>query len=149
MNPGSDKLSLYLHVTNSDTYIYLKTQAKRWLMAFTLLVSFFALSGYVSYSLPNNNRVSDTEVLAVRSSVLKGGISYKRATLLFYKHQSPCFLINKHFTRGVLLYNKQTITKSQHLKLLFLFTKHVVSYPIDHLHYTAEQSDDIASLQIG
>ncbi|MDN5284794.1 MAG: hypothetical protein JWR38_1068 [Mucilaginibacter sp.] len=154
--PQDDKLhyksctnSLYLHVANSDLHTYLKTRAKRCLLAFTFLVSFFALSGYVSHSLPNNNRVSDTEVSAVRPSVLKGGISYKRASLLFYKSRPSGFLINKNFTRGVLLFNKLTITKNRHLKLLFLFTKHAVSYPIDHLHYTADQDRDITSFQIG
>ena len=118
-------------------------------MTLTFLLSFFAFSGYVSYSLPNNNRVNDTEVLVLKSSILKGGISYKRASLLFYKDQPSCFLNNKNFAQRVLLHNKLAITQNQHLKLLFLFTKHTISYPIDHLYYTADQDDDVTSFQIG
>jgi hypothetical protein len=136
-------------VANSEILIYLKTQAKRWLLTSTLLISFFALSGYVSNKLPNNSRAPYSEVLADKSFILKSGISYKRAALFFYKNASSCFIIKENFDLGISLYNKLEIGRHQHLKQLFLFTKCRVNYPISHLYYTADQGRDITPFQIG
>jgi hypothetical protein len=136
-------------VANSEILIYLKIQAKRWLLMSTLLVSFFALSGYVSNNLPNNNRAPYTEVLADKSFILKSGISYKRAALFFYKNAPSYVIIRGNFDPGISLYNKLEIGRYQHLKQLFLFTKRTVNYPINHLYYTADQGRDITSFQIG
>ena len=136
-------------MANSEILIYLKTQAKRWLLTSTLLISFFALSGYVSNNLPNNNRAPDTEVLADKSFTLKSGISYKRAALFFYKNAPSCFIIRENFDLGISFYNKLEIGRYQYLKQLFLSTKRTVNYPINHLYYTADQGRDITSLQIG
>ena len=136
-------------MANSETFIYLKTHTKRWLLTCTLLVSFFAFSGYVSNNLPNNNRAPDTEVLADKSFILKSGISYKRAALFFYKNAPSCFIIRKDFDPGLAFYNKLEIGRYQHLKQLFLFTKSKVNYPINHQYYAADQGRDITSFQIG
>jgi hypothetical protein len=136
-------------VANSEILIYLKTQAKKWLLTSTLFISFFAFSGYVSNNLPNNNRAPDTEVLADKSFILKSGISYKRAALFFYKNTLSCFIIRENFDLGISHYNKREIDRYQHLKQLFLFTKRTVNYPINHLYYTADQGPDITPFQIG
>lgn len=136
-------------MANSEILIYLKTQAKRWLLTSTLLVGFFAVSGYVSNNLPTSNRAPDTEVLADKSFILKSGISYKRAALFFYKNAPYCFILRGNFDQGISIYNKLEIGRYQHLKQLFLFTKRMVNYPINHLYYTADQGRDITSFQIG
>jgi hypothetical protein len=126
-------------VANSEILIYLKTRAKRWLLTSTLLISFFALSGYVSHSLPNNNRATDTEVLTAKPFILKSGISYKRAALFFYKNEPYSFIDRKDPDLRILLYNKLEIGRYQHLKQLLVSTKCTLNYPISHLYYTADQ----------
>jgi hypothetical protein len=149
MNPGSDKKSLYLHVANSYTYIYLKTQTRKWLMTFTLLLSFFAISGYVNTTTPNINRIVNTEVLTARLNTLNYSISYKRASTLLFKNKSSGFILREHFDQDVLLHNKLAAGRYKYLKQLFSFTKSTINYPILHQYYTADQHKAVSSFQIG
>jgi hypothetical protein len=96
----------------------LKKQARQGLLAFSLLVSFFAISGYVSSNLPNNI-ATNTEVLAANSVALKHGISYKRAFCSFFRIRLFNIKLSDNHNPRILLYNKLTISRYHHLAQLF------------------------------
>jgi hypothetical protein len=96
----------------------LKKQARQGLLAFSLLISFFAVSGYVSSNLPSST-TTNTEVLAANSVVLKHGISYKRAFCSFYRIRLSNVKLNDNYSQRVLLHNKLTISRYHHLAQLF------------------------------
>jgi hypothetical protein len=129
-------------------YNYLHNQAKKWLLTFTFVISFFAVSGYVNNG-PSSGHITPTGWYSIKSFTLKGGISYKRAATLFYERNLPCYKTGNDFNLKVLLDNRLAINRYHHLKQLFLFTKHSVNYPISHLYYTADQNGDATSFQIG
>ena len=127
----------------------IKASFKKYLLAFTFLLGFFALSGYVSHNIPGSNRISGTELFTDKSFVLKGGISYKRAALAFYTNTSSYAASKKHTGHRIIIYNDLTLIRYQYLMHLFLSTKHYFAYPIDHLYHRTDQHDDAASSQIG
>ena len=127
----------------------IKASFKKYLLAFTFLLGFFALSGYVSHSSTSGNRISDTELFTDKNFVFKGGISYKRVALAFYNN-TPSYTANrKYTTQRVYADNKLTLIRHRYLNQVFLSTKHYFTYTIDHLYHAADQYDNTASLQIG
>ncbi|MEZ2339374.1 hypothetical protein AB6735_27265 [Mucilaginibacter sp. RCC_168] len=127
----------------------IKTSFKKYLLAFSFLLSFFALSGYVSHSTPGSNRVSGTELFTDKNFVLKGGISYKRVALAFYTNTSSYTANGEYTGQRIIIYNRLTLTHYQYLKHLFLSFKHYTTYPIDHLYHTADLHDGVTSFKIG
>ncbi|SDP33642.1 hypothetical protein SAMN05428975_1197 [Mucilaginibacter sp. OK268] len=127
----------------------IKASFKKYLLAFTFLLGFFALSGYVSHSSTSGNRVSDTELFTDKSFVSKGGISYKRAALAFYTNTSSYAASKKYTGHRIIIYNDLTLIRYQYLVHLFLSTKHYFAYPIDHLYHRADQYNNTTFSQIG
>jgi hypothetical protein len=105
----------------------LKKQARQGLLAFSLLISFFAISGYVSSNL-SNCTTTNTEVLAANSVVLKHGISYKRAFCSFYRIRLFNIKLSDTYNQQVLLHNKLTISRYHHLAQLFSGYKSALDY---------------------
>jgi hypothetical protein len=132
-------------VANKD----IKASFKKYLLAFSFLISFFMLSGYVSHSAPGGNRVSGTELFTDKSFVLKGGISYKRAALTSHVDALSYAAYRKHTDQGINIDNKLALTRYRYLSRLFLSAKHHFAYSIDHLYHTADQYDDTTSSRIG
>jgi hypothetical protein len=131
----------------SDIYIGSKKQTKRWLLTFTFILSFFAISGYVSNSLLNA-KVPNTEAFSVSSYVFKNSIGYKRASLFFYKTKPGHYKIGKNFDKAVLHYNRLVSTQNQNLKQLFLFTKLSLAYQAKTLYYATDKYQDTPLFQI-
>jgi len=127
----------------------IKASFKKHLLAFTFLLGFFALSGYVSHNIPGSNRVSGTELFTDKNFVLKGGISYKRAALAFYTNTSSYTVHTEYAGQRIIIYNDLTLTRYRYLKHLFSSTKHYFAYPIDHLYHRADQYDNTTSSKIG
>ena len=127
----------------------IKASFKKYLLAFTFLLGFFALSGYVSHNIPGNNRVSGTELFTDKNFVFKGGISYKRAALAFYTNTSSYTANRKNVTQRANTDSRLTLIRYLYLKYLFLSTKHYFAYPIDHLYHTADQYNNTTFPQIG
>jgi len=136
---------LYLRVFNSN----IKASFKKYLLAFGFLVSFFALSGYVSQSIPGNNRVWGTELFSDKNFVAKGGISYKRAALAFYTNIPLSVANRKYATQRIYADTGLILTRHRYLKQLFLSTKHYFTYHIDHLYRAADQHNHTTLFQIG
>ncbi|WP_295719378.1 hypothetical protein [Mucilaginibacter sp.] len=105
----------------------LKKQARQSLLAFSLLISFFAVSGYVSSNLPSST-TTNTEVLAANSVALKHGISYKRAFCSFYRIRLLNIQLSNNYYQRVLLHNKLTISRYHHLAQLFSAYKSAPDY---------------------
>ena len=122
---------------------------KKYLLAVSLLLSFLALSGYVSQSIPGGNRISTTELLADKNFILKGGISYKRAALAFRSNALSYSSNAKYVIQRIYTDNKLTLIRYRHLNQLFSSAKYYFTYTIDHLYHTADQRSTILSLLIG
>lgn len=127
--------------------IHIKTLLKRQLLALTFVLGFFAFSGYFVNNRCNDSRVN-TELLAAKSFSLKKGISYKRAALLIYKNAAGYFNISKNCQLGVCLYHTLIINRYQHLKQLYLFTKHSISYLVNSLFYNSDKYYSPSSFMI-
>ncbi|MGN8068989.1 hypothetical protein [Mucilaginibacter sp. SG564] len=120
-------------------YSNIQTTFKKYLLAFSLLLSFFALSGHVSQSIPGGNRVSTTELFANKSFILKGGISYKRAALAFRSNALPYFAKSSYTIQSIFTDNKLAVIRYRHLSQIFSSAKYYFTYTIDHLYRTADQ----------
>ena len=127
----------------------IKASFKKYLLAFTFLLGFFALSGYVSHSSTNGNRISGTELFTDKNFFSKGGISYKRAALAFYTNTSSYTASRKNVIQRVNTDNRLILIRYRYLKYLFLSTKHYFAYPIDHLYHRADQYNNTTFSQIG
>jgi hypothetical protein len=127
----------------------IKASYKKYLLAFGFLVSFFALSGYVSHSIPGSNRASITEQFTDKIFVLKGGISYKR-TVLALRSGALSYAANRQYAiQRIYTDNKLAIIRYQHLSQAFSSTKYYFAYTIDHLYHTADQHNYTSSFRIG
>jgi len=127
----------------------IKASFKKYLLAFTFLLGFFALSGYVSHNISGSNRISGTELFTDKYFVLKGGINYKIVALAFYNN-TPLHTANrKNVTQRANTESKLTLIRYRYLKYLFSSTKHYFAYPIDHLYHTADQYNNTTFSQIG
>ncbi|WP_090649934.1 hypothetical protein [Mucilaginibacter sp. OK283] len=86
---------------NHEILISIKNKARHGLLAFTLLLSFFAISGYI-----NNNRLAtgpvNNEALAVRETAGRMGITYKRAALAFCSRTAVHLTVKKNRPPGFL-----------------------------------------------
>jgi hypothetical protein len=119
---------LYLHMVMGVVHTYYKIPLKKWLLAFTFIISFFALSGYVKGYSPNGKSTPETTVLTNKSTALKSGISYKRVALALYKPQ-PSFLVKtKHFNQNNRTYLNLIASKYAHLKWVYLSIKSNINY---------------------
>ena len=125
-------------MASSNTITYLKEAVKKGFLTVTFLVSFFVLSGYVNNSGPNT-QAAYTELYNSSHFTLKSGISYKRATLSFYKGKPSRFALKTNFNWGISVYNKLAFQRYQHLKGIFLFTKRFVTYQVWNLSDNTDQ----------
>jgi hypothetical protein len=119
----------------------IKSKVRHGLLALTLLVSFFSISGYINSNRPIA-KATDTEVLAVKPFALKNGIGYKRASVAFYRAAFVPLDHKQSFGPRILLYDNLVAHKYRHLRLLFLNHKSAAnfqiipptSYPADQDH---------------
>ena len=124
---------------NSEIVINLKGNISKYLLAFILLLGFFAIQGHANSSQVNNSS-TDTEVPAKKQSVLKNSISYKRASLASCKNAIIYFIPRENFEQHILLHNKIIINKFEHLKQLFLAYKSDADYLFITPIYAADQN---------
>jgi len=124
----------------------IKASFKKYLLAFGFLVSFFALSGYISHSITGSNRASITEQFTDKIFVLKGGISYKRAALVL---RTVSYSANRQYVIQSVNSKKLTLIRYLYLKALFLSSRHYFTYTIDHLYHTADQHSNTPFFRIG
>ena len=123
---------------NRQVVINLKSNISKYLLAFILLLGFFAIQGHANGSQVNNSS-TDTEVPAKKQSVLKNCISYKRASLAFCKNVIIYFIPRENFEQLILLYNKVIINRFEHLKQLFPSYKSDANYLFIPPIYVADQ----------
>jgi hypothetical protein len=110
--------SLYLPMLNGEKFRHIRIRVKQCILALTLLISFFATSGYVS----NRGKmigVVNTEVLTTPPSILKNGIGFKRALIALDKRESYCFTPKESPVLGLLLFANIATSHYIHLNLLF------------------------------
>jgi hypothetical protein len=114
-----------------------QTSVQRCMLTFTLLISFFALSGYVNNSIPIT-RTLNTETLTAKPSIPKNVLSFQRASIAFYSIAFTCFIPQDNFQQSVILHGKFALTNYRHLIQLFLsykskFVFHFIapSYPTE------------------
>ncbi|QEC79613.1 hypothetical protein [Mucilaginibacter ginsenosidivorax] len=124
---------------NHEILISIKNKARHGLLAFTLLLSFFAISGYI-----NNNRSAtrpvNSETLAVREPAGRRGISYKRASLAFCGRTAVHYLTVKESTANrISVYNKVVAIKYLHVKYLSLVHKSITNFQFIRLLYPVDQ----------
>ena len=120
------KHNVYLYIMPlHKANIYSYTQPKRWWLALTLFLSFFALSGYVSNT-PQNSIATPTEQVVLSNGHLKNAISYKRAQSLFYNKScvNPAFRTDNN--TAVFIYNKIVNTQYLRLKQLALLKPRLI-----------------------
>ncbi|MDB5000131.1 MAG: hypothetical protein JWR76_1208 [Mucilaginibacter sp.] len=123
-----------LHKTN----IYLNAQPKRWWLALTLFLSFFALSGYISNA-QQNSSYALTEQIVLPNETLKKAISYKKAQSLFYNKYYVNPLFRSDNNTAVFLYSKIVNTQYLHLKQLALLKPRLIIPLNTILHFSASE----------
>jgi hypothetical protein len=123
---------------NREILISIKNKARHGLLAFTLLLSFFAISGYVS-----NNRSAtgpvNSEAPAVRDVAGRRGISYKRASLAFCSRTAVHLAVEDNPAGRIYVYNKIIARRYVHLKHLFLVHKSITNFQFSPLLYPVDQ----------
>ncbi|GAA3958308.1 hypothetical protein [Mucilaginibacter dorajii] len=121
--------SLYLPMLNGEKFRHIRIRVKQYILALTLLISFFATSGYVS----NGGKmigVANTEVLTTPPSILKNGVSFKRALLALDKRGSYCFTPKQSPVFGLLLSANIATSHYIHLNLLFNAYKSIMQFKL-------------------
>jgi hypothetical protein len=123
-----------LHKTN----IYLNAQPKRWWLALTLFLGFFALSGYISNA-QQNSSYALTEQIVLPNETFKKAISYKKAQSLFYNKYYVNPLFRSDDNTAVFLYNKIVNTQYLCLKQLALLNPRLIIPLNTTLHFSASE----------
>jgi hypothetical protein len=123
-----------LHKTN----IYYNAQPKKWWLALTLFLSFFALSGYVSNAQQNSSSAI-TEQVVLSNGSLKKAISYKKAQSLFYNkcYVNPLFKGDNN--TAVFLYNKIVNTQYLCLKRFALLKPRLIILQNTTLYFSTSE----------
>ncbi|MDN3582651.1 hypothetical protein [Mucilaginibacter flavus] len=102
----------------SEKYEHTKMSVKQYILALTLLLSFFATVGRVS----NGEKVIgvvNTEVLTTRPSVFKNGVGFRRALIALDK-RGACFSTPKESpVWALVLFSAIVTSRCIHLNLLF------------------------------
>jgi hypothetical protein len=123
---------------NHEILISIKNKARHGLLAFTLLLSFFAISGYI-----NNNRLAtgpvNNEALAVRETARGRGISYKRASLAFCNRIAGHLAVKDNPTARISVCNKIIAGRYVHLMHLFLKHKSISNFQFIPFLYPVDQ----------
>jgi hypothetical protein len=125
-------------VLNHEIFISIQNKARHGLLAFTLLLSFFAISGYINNNRPPTGPVN-SEALARGETVGRRGISYKRASLAFCSKTSVHLPIKYNPAAQISVYNKTIASRYVHLKHLFLVHKSITSFQFIPLFYPVDQ----------
>ena len=123
---------------NHEILISIKDKARHGLLAFTLLLSFFATSGYINNNRPATGPVN-SEALAVRETAGGRGISYKRASLAFCSRAAIYLVVKDNPTTRISVYNKIITSRYVHLKHLFLMHKRITNFQFIPLLYPADR----------
>jgi hypothetical protein len=123
-----------LHKTN----IYFNTQPKKWWLALTLFLSFFALSGYVN-NVQQSRSTALTEQVGLSNESLKKAISFKKAQSLFYNKYYVNPLFKSDNNTAVFLYNKIVNTQYLCLKQLALLNPRLIILLNIILHSSASE----------
>jgi hypothetical protein len=113
-------------------------QPKRWWLALTLFISFFAISGYVNNA-QQSRSYTLTERMVLPNETLKKAISYKKAQSLFYTKccVNPLFRVDDN--KAVFLYNKKVNTQYLCLKQLALLKPRLIIPLNTILHFSATE----------
>ena len=129
---------------NHEILISIKNKARHGLLAFTLLLSFFAISGYINNNRPATGPVN-SEALAVRETAGRRGISYKRASLAFCSRAVVHLAVKDNPATRISVYNKIIASRYVHLKHFLLVHKSITNFQFIPLLYPADQEyPDIA-----
>ncbi|MFA6086773.1 hypothetical protein [Mucilaginibacter sp.] len=120
------------------TNIFFNTQPKRWWLALTLFLSFFALSGYVSNA-PQNSIATPTEQVVLPNGHLKNAVSYKRARLLFYNKSCANPLFRSDNNTAIFIYNKTVNTQYLRLKQFALLKPRLIILLNGIPHFSASE----------
>ena len=123
---------------NHEILINIKNKARHGLLAFILLLSFFAISGYI-----NSNRAAtrpvNNEALAVIDATGRRGISYKRASLAFCSRVIAHLAVKDNPIARIYVYNKIIACRYVHLKHRLLVHKSITYFHFIPLLYPADQ----------
>lgn len=123
---------------NHEIIVSIKNKARHGLLAFTLLLSFFAISGYIS-----NNRSAtrpvNSEALVIRDATGWRGISYKRASMAFCGRTVVHLVAKENPSARISVYNKIIVGRYVHLKHLFLVHKSITNFQVIPLLHPADQ----------
>ena len=128
---------LYLRMLNFKILISLKANARHYLLSFALLLSFFAMSGYVNNARPVAATIN-TEVLGVTHAAGKSGISYKRGVLAFCGRAVNELVARENSASQISLYNKLIVVRYLHLNQLLLSYKSIACFQFTPLLYPAD-----------
>ncbi len=112
---------------NSEKYQYTKMSVKQYLLALTLLLSFFATVGYISDG-SRKIGVVNTEVFATSLSVFKNGVSFRRALIALDKKEHSFFKPPKSHVWALVLFSDIAASRYIHLNLLFNGYKSIMQF---------------------
>lgn len=135
--------SLYLPMLNGEKFKHIRIRVKQCILALTLLISFFATSGYVS----NRDRmmgVVNTEVFTTTPYALKNAVSFKRALIALDKRGSYSFTPKASPIFRLLLFTNIATSHYVHLNLLFNGYKSMMQFKlINPAHFSQPDFSNI------
>ncbi len=102
----------------SEKYEHTKMSVKQYILALTLLVSFFATVGYISNG-SQKIGVVNTEVLTARLSVFKNGVSFRRALIALDEKEHFFFKPKESPVWALVLFSDNATSHYINLSLLF------------------------------
>ncbi|WP_439697289.1 hypothetical protein ACFGVS_02425 [Mucilaginibacter sp. AW1-7] len=123
---------------NHEISISIKNKARHGLLAFTLLLSFFAISGYINNNRPTTGQVN-SETPAVRDVAGRRGISYKRASLAFCSRTAVHLAVKDNRAARISVHNKLIAGRYVHLMHLFLKHKSISNFQFIPFLYPVDQ----------
>ena len=123
---------------NHEILIGIKNKARHGLLAFTLLLSFFAISGYINNNRPATGPVN-SEAPAIRDVAGRRGISYKRASLAFCSRTAVHLAVKDNPAARIYVYNKIIACRYVHLKHRLLVHKSITNFQFIPVLYPTDQ----------
>jgi hypothetical protein len=114
---------------NSEKFKHIEIKVKQYILALTLLMSFFATPGYVN-NWEKMIGVVNTEVFTTTPSALKNAVSFKRALIALDKTDSYSFKPKACPIFRLLLFTNIATSHYIHLNLLFNGYKSMMQFKL-------------------
>jgi hypothetical protein len=112
MLPG---VNSYLYLLNKQgLHIAIKCKAKKSMLLFALLFSFFTFSAAANIA-QQNTLLTPSELVLPNGQITRRSISYKSAAYQLYKPQSPFLNSKNNFAAAIAILDRLTATQYRYL----------------------------------